>query len=30
LWGLPVPRIGLAYRFGDGVSVYRLVFGSPF
>lgn len=30
LWGLPLPRIGLAYRFGDGVSVYRLVFGSPF
>jgi hypothetical protein len=30
LWGLPLPRVGLAYRFGDGVSVYRLVFGSPF
>lgn len=30
LWGLPLPRIGLAYRFGDGVSVYRLVFGAPF
>ncbi len=30
LWGLPLPRIGLAYRFGDGVRVYRLVFGSPF
>jgi len=30
LWGLPLPRVGFAYRFGDGVSVYRLVFGSPF
>jgi len=30
LWGLPLPRVGLAYRFGDGISVYRLVFGSPF
>jgi hypothetical protein len=30
LWGLPLPRIGLAYRFGEGTSVYRLVLGSPF
>ena len=30
IWKLPVPRVGLAYRFGDGISVYRLVFGAPF
>ncbi|MBS1200139.1 MAG: hypothetical protein H6R27_817 [Proteobacteria bacterium] len=30
VWGLPLPRVGLAYRFGEGLSVYRLVFGAPF
>ena len=30
IWKLPLPRFGLAYRFGDGISVYRLVFGAPF
>jgi hypothetical protein len=30
IWKLPLPRLGLGYRFGDGVSVYRLVFGAPF
>jgi hypothetical protein len=30
LWRVPLPRIGLGYRFGDGLSVYRLVFGAPF
>ncbi len=30
LWGVPVPRIGLGYRFGDGLSAYRLAFGAPF
>jgi hypothetical protein len=29
-WGIPLPRIGLGYRFGDELSVYRLVFGGPF
>jgi len=28
--GLPVPRIGLAYRFGEGLQAYRLVLGAPF
>lgn len=28
--GIPLPRVGLGYRFGDGLSVYRLVLGSPF
>jgi hypothetical protein len=30
IWKLPLPRIGLGYRFGDGVSIYRLVLGAPF
>lgn len=30
LWGIPVPRMGLGYRFGDGLSAYRIVFGGPF
>jgi len=30
VWGLPLPRVGLAWRFGEGLSVYRLVFGAPF
>jgi hypothetical protein len=30
LWRIPLPRIGLGYRFGEDLSVYRLVFGTPF
>ncbi len=30
LWKIPLPRIGLGYRFGDGVQAVRLVFGRPF
>lgn len=30
LWRIPLPRIGLGYGFGNGLSVYRLVFGSPY
>jgi len=30
LWRIPLPRIGLGYRFGEDLSVYRLVFGGPF
>lgn len=30
IWRIPLPRIGLGYRFGDGLSVYRLVLGAPF
>lgn len=30
VWRIPMPRIGLGYRFGDGLSVYRLVLGAPF
>jgi hypothetical protein len=30
IWQIPLPRIGVGYRFGDGLSVYRLVLGAPF
>ena len=30
IWRIPLPRIGVGYRFGSGISVYRLVFGAPF
>lgn len=30
LWKLPLPRMGLSYRFGDGVAAVRLVIGNPF
>jgi hypothetical protein len=30
LWRFEVPRIGLGYRFGDGVSAMRLVLGAAF
>jgi len=30
VWGIALPRIGFGYRFGEGLSVYRVVFGSPY
>jgi hypothetical protein len=30
LWGIPLPRIGLGYRFGQDLSAVRLVFGAAF
>lgn len=30
VWRIPLPRIGFGYRFGDDLSVYRVVFGSPY
>lgn len=30
VWRIPVPRIGLGYRFGNDLSIVRLVFGSAF
>lgn len=30
LWKIPIPRIGVGYRFGADLSVFRLVFGSAF
>lgn len=30
VWGIPLPRIGFGYRFGQDLSVYRVVLGSPY
>ena len=30
IWGIKLPRVGFGYRFGEGLSVYRIVFGSPY
>ena len=30
LWKVPIPRIGVGYRFGSDLSIVRLVFGSAF
>jgi hypothetical protein len=30
LWRLKAPRIGVSYRFGDGLEAYRINFGFPF
>ncbi len=30
VWRIPVPRVGLGYRFGNDLGVWRLVFGAPF
>jgi hypothetical protein len=30
LWKVPIPRIGIGYRFGSDLSIIRLVFGSAF
>ena len=30
IWGMPLPRFGVGYRFGSDLSVVRIVFGTPF
>jgi predicted nucleotidyltransferase len=30
VWQIPVPRVGLGYRFGDDIEAWRLVLGVPF
>jgi hypothetical protein len=30
VWRIPVPRLGLGYRFGNDLGVWRLVIGAPF
>jgi len=30
LWLFDITRIGLGYRFGDGLAAFRLIFGMPF
>jgi hypothetical protein len=29
-WRIPLPRLGIGYRVGEDLSVFRVVFGSPF
>ena len=30
VWRIPMPRLGVGYRFSDDLGVWRLVFGQPF
>jgi hypothetical protein len=30
VWGIRMPRVGVSYRFGDGIDAWRIVFGFPF
>jgi hypothetical protein len=30
VWGIPLPRVGLGFRFGDDLEVWRIVFGTPY
>ena len=30
LWGIPLPRIGIGYRFGSNLDIFRIVIGAPY
>jgi hypothetical protein len=30
VWHIPIPRVGIGYRFGEDLEVWRLVLGAPF
>jgi hypothetical protein len=30
VWNIPLPRVGIGYRFGSNLDVFRIVFGAPF
>lgn len=30
IWRIPLPRVGVGYRFGEDLDVWRLVLGAPF
>jgi hypothetical protein len=30
VWRVPLPRVGIGYRFGSNIEVFRLVLGSPY
>jgi len=30
VWNIPLPRVGIGYRFGSNLDVVRVVFGAPF
>lgn len=30
IWRIPLPRVGIGYRFGSNLDVWRVVFGTPY
>ena len=30
IWRIPLPRVGIGYRFGSNLNVFRIVIGTPF
>lgn len=30
IWHIPLPRVGIGYRFGSNLDAFRIVFGTPF
>jgi hypothetical protein len=30
IWGVPLPRVGVGYRFGPDLEAWRIVFGTPY
>jgi hypothetical protein len=30
VWNIPLPRVGIGYRFGSNLDIIRIVFGAPF
>ena len=30
IWHVPLPRVGIGYRFGSNLDAFRIVFGAPF
>ena len=30
VWGIPLPRVGIGYRFGSDLDAWRIVFGTPY
>jgi hypothetical protein len=30
IWGIPLPRVGIGYRFGADLDAWRIVFGTPY
>ena len=30
VWRIPLPRVGVGYRFGSNLDAWRIVFGTPY
>jgi hypothetical protein len=30
IWRVPLPRVGIGYRFGSNLDAWRIVFGAPY